>query len=269
MKKTILCLLMAAVCMQAAFAQYKTITGIPYRDGSAADEYQRERCRLDLYYPENSNGFATVVWFHGGGLVGGEKFIPEQLTDKGFAIAAANYRLSPHAHAPAYFDDAAAAVAWVFDNIGSYGGDVSKIYVAGHSAGGYLTSVIALSKDYLSAYGVDSDDIKAWMPISGQSVTHWQICRERGDSAYILRVDAYAPLSHVRKGTPRIVLTAGQTDMEMDNRTVENRYLYEALRTVGNDNVSFYEINGFNHGNVVIPSLQLLVEMIEADEKGK
>jgi acetyl esterase/lipase len=34
---------------------------------------------LDIYLPKNVKDFATVIWFHGGGITGGEKFIPEEL----------------------------------------------------------------------------------------------------------------------------------------------------------------------------------------------
>jgi len=57
---------------------YKTENNLTYRIGNL-DEYQKERCKLDIYYPENEDSFTTVVWFHGGGLTAGEKSIPERL----------------------------------------------------------------------------------------------------------------------------------------------------------------------------------------------
>ena len=81
-----------------------------------------ERCKLDIYYPENKKDFSTIVWFHGGGMEGGNKFIPKELREQGFAVVAVNYRLSPKAKNPAYIEDAAEAVAWVFKNIEKYGG---------------------------------------------------------------------------------------------------------------------------------------------------
>ena len=66
--------------------------------------------------------FPTIVWFHGGGLTGGEKEIPFALKEKGFAVIGVNYRLSPKVNAPAYIEDAAAAVAWVFKYVKNYGG---------------------------------------------------------------------------------------------------------------------------------------------------
>ena len=66
--------------------------------------------------------FATVVWFHGGGLTGGNRFVPSELQGKGLAVVAVNYRLSPKVQSPVYVEDAAAAVAWTLKNIERFGG---------------------------------------------------------------------------------------------------------------------------------------------------
>jgi acetyl esterase/lipase len=92
----------------------------------------QQRCRLDVYYPTDVKSFATVVWFHGGGLTNGNRFIPEGLKGKEIAVVAANYRLSPRVKSPAYIEDAAAAVAWTFRNIEKYGGSCNRIFVSGH-----------------------------------------------------------------------------------------------------------------------------------------
>ena len=96
---------------------YSTISNVGYIDDAGADAYRSERCKLDLYLPQGKKDFPTVVFFHGGGLEGGEKFIPELLKEQGFAVVAPNYRLSPRAQHPAYIDDAAAAVAWTMRHI--------------------------------------------------------------------------------------------------------------------------------------------------------
>ena len=66
-----------------AFAQeveYLTMSDVPYYVGPIMehDNYIKERCVLDIYYPKNINNFSTIVWFHGGGLTGGEKEIPRR-----------------------------------------------------------------------------------------------------------------------------------------------------------------------------------------------
>lgn len=115
------------------WAQYKTLKDISYVPVSDTDAYRKERCKLDLYYPEQQKGFAMIVWFHGGGLEGGGKEIPPVFQGRKIAVAGVNYRLSPRATHPAYIDDAAAAVAWVMKHIGEYGGDTPSLYTAGFS----------------------------------------------------------------------------------------------------------------------------------------
>ena len=105
--------------------QYETKQNIHYYSDSInkSDSYINERCVLDVYYPKNKKAYATVVWFHGGGLTGGSKELPAALKEKGICIVGVNYRLYPKAKAPEYIEDAAAAVSWVFHNITALGGD--------------------------------------------------------------------------------------------------------------------------------------------------
>src|SRR5687768_14188006 len=90
---------------------YATENNISYY-ADARDEYQKERCKLDVYYPKGTKGYATVVWFHGGGLTGGERYLPN-LKDQGIAVVAVSYRLAPKVQTPGFIEDSAAAVAWV------------------------------------------------------------------------------------------------------------------------------------------------------------
>ena len=97
MKKICLLLFLLCTCIAQAQTVYRTDKDISYVSGSEMDAYRLERCKLDIYYPENKKGFSTIVWFHGGGMEGGNKFIPKELTEQGFAVVAVNYRLSPKA----------------------------------------------------------------------------------------------------------------------------------------------------------------------------
>lgn len=264
MKKHIVILYVALLLILpgiVAGQTYKTERDIPYK-GTFTDSYSNERCRLDVYYPDSEN-FKTVVWFHGGGLTGGAKEIPQALLCKGIGVVAVNYRLSPRVQAPAYIEDAAAAVAWAFENIARYGGDPKQVYVAGHSAGGYLVLMLALDKSYMTGYGADADRVKGYYSISGQTATHFQIRAERGLATNVPVVDKYAPLANVRPHTPPIILTSGQAELDLACRAAENRYLYEALKSVGNEQVKFYELSGFEHCTVIAPSICLMLEDME------
>ncbi len=241
---------------------YKTEQSILYRESGVITDYMSERCRLDLYYPENTTEFTTVVWFHGGGITGGEKFIPEQWKNKGFAVVAVNYRLSPKVKNPKYIEDAAAAVAWVFNHIEKYGGSRSSIVVSGHSAGGYLASMVGLDKHYLEAYDVDADQIAALIPFSGHTITHFTIRSERGIPGTQPIVDEFAPLFHVRNDAPPLFLITGDRELEMLGRYEENAYLYRMMKVAGHESTFIFELDGFDHGAMARPAFELSLQIL-------
>jgi acetyl esterase/lipase len=242
---------------------YKTESNISYRTGENLNEYMKERCKLDIYFPENLDSFTTVVWFHGGGLTGGEKHIPERLKNKKVAIVAVNYRLSPKVKSPAYIDDAAAAVAWTFKNISKYGGDPKKIVVSGHSAGGYLACMIGLDKHYLSAYGIDANSIQKMVPFSGQMITHFNIRKERGIPEKQPLVDEFAPQFHVRADAPPLYLITGDRELEMLGRYEENAYMWRMMQISGHKQTTLYELDGFDHGGMAEPAFDLLLKILK------
>lgn len=182
--------------------------------------------------------------------------------NQGFAVVAVNYRLSPKAQNPAYTEDAAAAVAWAYKHIEEYGGSPRRVFVTGHSAGGYLTLMVGLDKSYLQEYGVDADSIAAYLPISGQTVTHFTIRKERSLPEGIPVIDQYAPCNKARKDTPPFVLITGDRNLEMADRYEENALLASVLKNIGNKKVSLYELQGFDHGQVYVPGCCLVTNYI-------
>lgn len=254
-------LLLIGLTLQAQ-ETYKTVKDISYIPAGETDGYRKERCKLDVYYPVGKKGFPTIVWFHGGGLEGGGKHVPEMFMNQGFAVVAVNYRLSPKAQNPAYTEDAAAAVAWAYKHIEEYGGSPRRVFVTGHSAGGYLTLMVGLDKSYLQEYGVDADSIAAYLPISGQTVTNFTIRKERSLPEGIPVIDQYAPCNKARKDTPPFVLITGDRNLEMADRYEENALLASVLKNIGNKKVSLYELQGFDHGQVYVPGCCLVANYI-------
>ena len=241
---------------------YAIETNILYRSDGDLTAYMRERCRLDVYYPTDTKAFATVVWFHGGGLTGGNRSIPEELQRKKLAVVAASYRLSPSAKSPAYLEDAAAAVAWTFRNIQKYGGSTNRIFVSGHSAGGYLTMMVGLDRRWLAASGIDANQIAGLIPFSGQCITHFTVRAERGIKDKQPLIDELAPLYHVRKDAPPLLLVTGGRDMELLGRYEENAYLWRMMKEVGHTNTEICELDGFNHGQMPEPAFPLLIRFM-------
>jgi acetyl esterase/lipase len=254
-------------CCVAGADEPETVTylmdqDIPYRTGDQLTAYMKERCRLDVYYPSGIKGFPTVVWFHGGGLLNGSRFVPDGLKAKGIAVVAVNYRLSPQVRSPGYVEDAAAAVAWTFRNIEKYGGSSQRIFVSGHSAGGYLTSMIGLDKRWLAAHEIDADRIAGLIPYSGHTITHFTVRAERGIDGKRPIVDDMAPLYHIRNDAPPLLLITGDRDMELLGRYEENAYLWRMMQVVGHPDTEIFELEGYDHGRMAVPAHPLLINFV-------
>jgi acetyl esterase/lipase len=245
-------------------SEYKTDYNIHYYDAEAnkSELYINERCLLDIYYPLNIKNFSTIVWFHGGGLTSGEKEIPAALKDKGLCIVGVNYRLYPKVNCPLYIQDAAASVAWVFKNIKSYGGDSSLIFISGHSAGGYLASMIGLDKKWLSNFDIDANSIAGLIPFSGHTITHFTIREERGIPGTRPVIDEYAPLYHVRADAPPIILITGDRELELLGRYEENVYFQRMMKITGHENIKLFELEGYGH-DMKEPAFPLLLEHVK------
>lgn len=236
--------------------EYRTESDISYT--VKTDAYSQERLKLDVYYPSQVKDCPVVVWFHGGGLEGGNKSIPAQLKEKNQVVVAVNYRLLPKVTVDKTIDDAAEAVAWVFRNAAKYNGDTKKIVVTGHSAGGYLAMLLCLNKVWLGKYGVDSDDVMLYAPFSGQAITHYNVRKMNGIGPLKAVIDEYAPIYWVRNDCPPLVLICGDRELELYGRYDENQYLARMMKLVGHKQTYLYELGGHGHGAMVAPAFHIL-----------
>lgn len=232
--------------------KYVLDKGISYlpKDNREVSSYAEQMCRLDLYRPQGVKGFPTVVFYHGGGLTAGSRSVPKELTNRGWAVVGVGYRLHPHVRHPAYIEDAAAALAWTFKNIASFGGDPDKIFVTGISAGGYLTAMVGLDKEYLAKHDLDANRIAGLIPVTGQMITHQTVRKEQGiePSKFRPTIDKYAPLYHVRNDAPPTLCITGGWEVDMLMRAEENLYFVSMMKLVGHKAVKHIVIEGADHG---------------------
>ena len=89
------------------------------------------------------------VWFHGGGWVVGSIATNDPTcralaNASGAIVVSVDYRLAPEHRFPIPLDDCYAAMEWAGANAASFGGDPSRLAVAGSSAGGNLAAAVAL-----------------------------------------------------------------------------------------------------------------------------
>ncbi len=234
-----------------------TITGISYAD--------RPACRLDVRVPAGATGFATIVWFHGGGLVEGERhFVP--IVDRGIAQVAADYRLLGRdaARGEDCIEDAAAAVAWAFAHIAEYGGDPAKIFVAGMSAGSYLSMMVGMDPSWLAVYGLSNRAIAGIGALSGQATKHYNVRNFASDTdpQYLPKIDRLAPLAHVSADIPPILCVCGEPPWEWPARAEENRLLIASCVALGHKKARFVQCDYCDHGrtySAALPFLEMFV----------
>lgn len=193
---------------------------------------------LNMWLPD-SDEFDVFIYIHGGGLQWGDKddieheLLGEYLPQRNIANISINYRMYPDAKYPEYIEDCAAAVAWVFKNIGNYG-KVNNIYVGGSSAGGYLSMMLCFDERWLAPYGIKPSDIAGWFHDAGQPTTHFAILqKERGMEPYRNVIDEAGPLYYIERGktySPMIFLVS---DNDMPARYEQTLLTVETLRFFG------------------------------------
>lgn len=132
------------------------------------------RQRLDVYMPvvpTAGAGAPIVIFFYGGGWHSGARanylFAGEAFASRGYVTVLPDYRLHPQVRYPDFLLDCARAVAWVARNAARFGGDARRIYLVGHSAGGYNAAMLAYAPEYLAREGVDAAAIRAFVGLAG------------------------------------------------------------------------------------------------------
>lgn len=139
---------------------------------------------LDIYAPEGADGTNPVMMiYHGGSFVDGDKSTPplvhpkmEYYTDRGWVFVSVNYRLTnpilPANHPaqvshPDHVQDAARSIAWVKENIQTFGGNADHLVLMGFSAGSQLVALVATDETRLGAEGLSLGDIDGVIALDG------------------------------------------------------------------------------------------------------
>jgi len=139
------------------------ILDIPYTDSGHRGHL------LDVYYPSNIEGpFPVIINIHGGGFIyenkENNKLYCYNIAKDGFIVFNINYRLVTEGNKfPGQIPDVITALDWIGNNMNQYPANAEKVYVIGHSAGGYLaviTSLITESQRLQNVFNVSKPNIK-------------------------------------------------------------------------------------------------------------
>lgn len=226
------------------------IQNIPYPalDGGPS----HPRCLMDRH--GGAPGGPSLVWFHGGGLEGGEKDSEETrcvcqgLSKLGIHVFSVNYRLSPTFTYPAYVDDCVSAIRTVRKNLPP---GCTRLFVGGHSAGAYLALMATMDLKRVGTFDGKAVEPSGVVAISGQCLTHFTVRKERGLPNPGLRpwLDESAPLWHIRADAPPLLLMWGE--MDLPSRAEENLLLVALQKAAGHQKVVGKQIANRDHTGII------------------
>lgn len=231
---------------------------------------------LDVYRPASRpEGCPVLFQIHGGAWTVGQKDqqglpLMTHLSSNGWVCVAANYPLSPKATWPDHLVDLKRALAWIREHIHEYGGDPNLVVVTGGSAGGHLSSMVALSEndpqyqpgfeevdtsvaacvpfygvyDFLDRNGVRGSNAMA--PFAERFVMKCSPTAERE------RWEAASPLSLIHENAPPFFVIHGTHDSLVF--VEEARVFVDNLREVSKNPVLYAELDEAQHAFEVFHS---------------
>lgn len=213
------------------------------------------RQKIDVYQPNPPVPDApVVVFFYGGSWTTGERadylFAGEALASRGIVTLVADYRLSPEARYPVFLQDSALAVKWAADNAQRFGGDPRKLYVMGHSAGGYNAAMVALDPRWLGAVGMRPGQLAGFIGIAGAydflpiAIPEVQVAFNWPNTP-----PDSQPLWHASPAAPRALLLAARNDT-LVNPVRNTEGLSKKLRDAGVP-VQTEMLDGVSHVTII------------------
>ncbi|MFM0552952.1 alpha/beta hydrolase [Paraburkholderia sediminicola] len=217
------------------------------------------RQKLDVYVPTTnaspaaSHGRPVVVFFYGGSWQSGSRssylFVGAALASRGFIAVLPDYRTWPDTAFPGFVDDAATAVRWARDHAAEFGGDPSRIFLMGHSAGAHIVMLLATDGRYLAAQQMSKSDISGVIGLAGPYdflPLHDATLEEIFPPA--LRA-ASQPIDFVVGDEPPMFLAAGQRDTTVDPGNTDR--LAAKLRASGDADVEVKHYPRVGHALLV------------------
>lgn len=226
--------------------------------------------KIDIYLPESKEvkDLPVLMFAHGGGWTRGYKemmgFMAPPITSLPAIFISVSYRLAPcdqfennelrgeDTRFPVPMNDYLSAVQWVYQNIENFGGDHNRIFIGGHSAGGHLSSLVALRKDLIESLNLPRNVIKACFPVSstfnfcgtssepGISVEHIRrILLRRDEDASVA-----SPITHVGDNDTPFFITYGSRDIERVKLTSQE--MISALQKQPHF-IGYYIFEGLDH----------------------
>ncbi len=193
------------------------------------------RQAMDMYRPAQRSATAlpVIVFLYGGSWNSGDRqgyeFVGRALAAKGFLVAIPDYRLVPQVHYPAFLQDNAAAVRWIAQHAGDYGGQSGRVVLVGHSAGAYNAAMVAMDPRWL---GADRALVRGFVGLAGPYDFAPFVDKTVEETfAGVADQASTQPIAYAGAGSPPALLATGDRDTVVRPRNSDA--LARALRANG------------------------------------
>ena len=223
---------------------------------------------LDVYQPavggETTQSRPVVIFFYGGAWQEGSRddylFVADALTQRGYVVVIPDYRVFPEVMYPDFLGDGAAAVAWTAANIDRFGGDRSRLFLMGHSAGAHMAAMLALDRSYLVNRNVPATSIRGLIGLAGPydflPLTEPNVIALFSTEKNLAMTQ---PISYVKPAEaasiPPVLLLHGDADTRVYPKNSIN--LTRELRAAG-AKVEFELLPGIDHTSIIAKFTRLL-----------
>jgi acetyl esterase/lipase len=238
------------------------------KDISYIADSSSPRQTLDLYLPREVTNFPVVVFVHGGywiaqdkdyysSIVGLYGNVGYALARRGIGTAVINYRLVPDVSFDEQFADVANAIKWTQTNLAQRRGDVRRMVLMGHSAGGHITALAAFDPKRLQSARVDLPSIRGFAPLSPIFDLE-DMAATPSDADFNAQVTKQVFGTQLKEYSPRTYFTKSVAPMFVALGEIDEPFLVtqvprsiDELKTLGAP-VTLLTLSNHSHSDVVV-----------------
>ena len=262
------CRFLAALiaCLMSACTPIKVLNSLVPDNGyslvSAIAYGTNARQKLDIYLPKAADQSTkldsaklkkVIIFYYGGNWDSGEranyKFVAEALVSHGYIVVIPDFRLYPEVLFPALMVDPVTVAKWVKTHINQYGGDVNKVFLAGHSSGAHMAVMMSINPEYLAEASLKPNDFAGVIGLAGPydflPLKSDRLKTIFGNEAQQLKSQ---PINFVDGKNPPLLLAVGKKDGTVWPRNTVN--LAKKIKE-NNGLVEVHEFASYGHVDMV------------------
>jgi arylformamidase len=199
---------------------------------------------IDVFAPASGRAAPALVLLHGGAWTQNTKddvsYAAPTFMGRGAAYLAPDFGSLKAARLPQMVESCRAAVAWTVRNCDSFGGDSSRVFLAGHSSGAHLAACV-LTTDW-TAHGLPRDAIKGGFLMSGMYDLYPVLLSSRSSFLHITseEIGEFSPIRHLDRITcPIAVVSADEDSPEFKRQSNVFAEVLEGMGRLASRTVAF------------------------------